>query len=50
VALAQRMFADKNNSIQEICATLGISRASLYRYVNGTEGFPSVSDTDSESR
>jgi len=33
VALARRMFADKNNSIEEICSTLGISRASLYRYV-----------------
>ena len=33
VALARRLFADKNNSIEEICSTLGISRASLYRYV-----------------
>jgi len=33
IALAQRMYDDKSNSIQEICATLGISRATLYRYV-----------------
>ena len=34
VALAQRMFADKANSVQEICTTVGISRATLYRYLN----------------
>ncbi len=33
VALAQRMFADKSHSIPEMCATLGISRATFYRYV-----------------
>jgi AcrR family transcriptional regulator len=33
VAEAQRMYADKTRSIEEICATLGISRASLYRYL-----------------
>ncbi len=37
VALARRMFADKSHSIQEICAALGISRATLYRYVKETE-------------
>lgn len=37
VALARRMFADKNNSIQEICSTLGISRATMYRYVKEVE-------------
>jgi DNA invertase Pin-like site-specific DNA recombinase len=35
VALAQSMFADTSNSIQEICSTLGISRSTLYRYVKG---------------
>ncbi len=34
IALAQRMFADKSNSIQEIGAILGISRATLYRYMD----------------
>jgi DNA invertase Pin-like site-specific DNA recombinase len=33
VALAQQMFADQSHSIPEICAALGISRATLYRYV-----------------
>jgi DNA invertase Pin-like site-specific DNA recombinase len=37
VALARRMFADQSNSIPEICAALGISRATLYRYVKKTE-------------
>lgn len=46
VELARRMFADKNNSVQEICTILGISRASLYRYVNSTEEVPAISDSD----
>jgi AcrR family transcriptional regulator len=33
VAKAQRMYADKTQSIAQICASLGISRASLYRYI-----------------
>lgn len=33
VAETQRMYADKTRSIDEICAALGISRASLYRYL-----------------
>jgi DNA invertase Pin-like site-specific DNA recombinase len=37
VALARRMFADKRNSILEICSTPGISRATLYRYVKEAE-------------
>lgn len=36
VALAKRMFDDQSHSIPEICATLGISRATLYRYVKET--------------
>jgi DNA invertase Pin-like site-specific DNA recombinase len=32
VALARQMFADQSHSIPEICAALGISRATLYRY------------------
>ena len=43
VALAQRMFADQSHSISEICAALGISRATLYRYVKETTS--SVSDS-----
>ena len=34
VALAQTHYADKRHSVAEICATLGISRATLYRYVD----------------
>jgi DNA invertase Pin-like site-specific DNA recombinase len=37
VVLARRMFADQSHSIPEICATLGTSRATLYRYVKKTE-------------
>ncbi len=33
VALVRQMFADQRNSIPEICAALGISRATLYRHV-----------------
>src|SRR6266699_4585348 len=33
VALAQRMFTDQSHFLPEICAALGISRATLYRYV-----------------
>src|SRR5438046_1701739 len=33
VALAQSLYDDKNNTIEEICKTLNISRATLYRYI-----------------
>lgn len=33
VAHARLLYADKSNSISEICKTLHISRATLYRYV-----------------
>lgn len=33
VALARHMFASKSHSIPEMCSTLGISRATLYRYI-----------------
>jgi hypothetical protein len=38
------MFADKANSVQEICITLGISRATLDRYVNVLADVPEASD------
>ena len=44
VTLAQRLFADKSNPIQEICSTLGTSRATLYRYVGQPEDSSSASD------
>lgn len=34
VALAQSLYENKNNTIDEICKTLGISRSTLYRYIN----------------
>jgi DNA invertase Pin-like site-specific DNA recombinase len=37
VTLARQMFADKSHSIPEMCTALGISRATLYRYVKETE-------------
>ena len=33
VAMAQSLYDDKNNTIDEICKTLNFSRATLYRYV-----------------
>ncbi len=33
VALAQSLYDNKNNTIEEICKTLHISRATLYRYI-----------------
>lgn len=34
IALARRMFAEPERNIDLICSTLGISRATLYRYVS----------------
>src|SRR2546426_990759 len=33
VAMAQSLYEDKNNTIDEICKTLNISRSTLYRYI-----------------
>jgi DNA invertase Pin-like site-specific DNA recombinase len=33
VQLARKLFADKTNSVGDICASIGVSRATLYRYV-----------------
>src|SRR5436853_1452600 len=33
VAIAQQLYKDKTNAISDICKTLTISRATLYRYV-----------------
>jgi DNA invertase Pin-like site-specific DNA recombinase len=32
-ALARKMYDDKSNSIDDICATLSVSRSTLYRYM-----------------
>src|SRR2546421_2187840 len=34
-AMAQALYNDKNNTVDEICKTLNISRATLYRYLSG---------------
>jgi DNA invertase Pin-like site-specific DNA recombinase len=33
---AQTLYNDKNNTIDEICRTLDISRATLYRYLKNS--------------
>ena len=33
VAMAQALYEDKKNSIDDICQTLNISRSTLYRYI-----------------
>jgi len=37
VALAQRLYDDTTNSIDDICKTLRVSRATLYRYIKKHE-------------
>src|SRR5437764_9821874 len=34
--MAQALYNDKNNNVDEICKTLNISRATLYRYIQVT--------------
>jgi DNA invertase Pin-like site-specific DNA recombinase len=36
VAMAKKLYADQTNSIADICRTLQISRATLYRYLKAT--------------
>jgi DNA invertase Pin-like site-specific DNA recombinase len=33
VSIAQALYNDKTNSITDICKTLNVSRATLYRYI-----------------
>ena len=42
VALAQALDDDRRHSVAEICRTLGISRATLYRYVATTPAGPAT--------
>ncbi len=39
-SIAQALYNDKNNSINEICKTLNVSRATLYRYIKNVEQKP----------
>ena len=43
VTLAQSLYDNKNNTIEEICRTLHISRATLYRYIQTKKPWPSGS-------
>src|SRR3954467_11384331 len=36
VEMARKLYADKSNSIEEICKTLGISRMTLWRHVKAS--------------
>jgi DNA invertase Pin-like site-specific DNA recombinase len=36
IAMAKKLYADHSNSIADICRTLHISRATLYRYLKAT--------------
>lgn len=38
VAMAQALYNDKRNSIRDICQTLRVSKATLYRYVARKDG------------
>ena len=33
--MARKLYADKTYAIEDICKTLNISRATLYRYISG---------------
>ena len=37
-AIARELYNEKTHSVVEICMSLGISRATLYRYVEAGEG------------
>lgn len=46
VAMAQRLYDDKSNSIDDICRTLRVSRSTLYRYVQVTRKAPADGPAD----
>jgi len=37
VEMAQSMYENENNTIEEICSTLHVSRATLYRYIRAKD-------------
>jgi len=39
IVMAKRLHADPNNSIADICKTLGVSRATLYRDLSASETY-----------
>ena len=49
IVMAKQLHADQNNSIADICTTLGVSRATLYRYLAmGEKRSPSPTTTATE--
>lgn len=46
IVMARQLHADPTNSIADICKTLGVSRATLYRYLvaGGTSSKPATKD------
>jgi predicted transcriptional regulator YheO len=40
--MAKELYSNKQNAIADICKTLGISRATLYRYVKPGQDQASV--------
>jgi DNA invertase Pin-like site-specific DNA recombinase len=49
MAMARKLHADKTNTIEDICRTLGISRATLYRYLSPQTELPKRTSTPSTS-
>jgi hypothetical protein len=49
IVLANKLFKDKSISLDDICATLNISKSTLYRYVGIERNGPSNSINPSDS-
>ncbi len=45
VQMARQLHADPANAIADICKTLGVSRATLYRYLGSSTATPKEADT-----
>lgn len=45
LAIARLLYNDKQNSIEDICKTLGISRATLYRSLDDPDDTPTIEET-----
>ena len=48
ISLAPSLMRDRANSVRDVCETLGVSRATLYRYVS-PDGAPRVGDRRGEN-
>ncbi len=52
IVMAKQLHADQTNSITDICTTLGVSRATLYRYLSSGESpisSPTAASTEMET-